>query len=110
MKRRKWTNESKAGIVLSGLRGQPLAEVCNEHGISQSQYYQWRDQFLSNAGKAFDDNKKPKEQMRITRENQRLKGLVGELTLELKKARSGYEAWKLQSSLCHKRPTGKQNS
>jgi len=86
MKRRKWTNEAKADIVLCGLRGQPLAEICNEHGISQSQYYQWRDQLLSNAGKAFDSNKMPKEQARITRENQRLKGLIGELTLELKKS------------------------
>lgn len=86
MKRRKWTNEAKASIVLSGLRGQALAEICNEHGISQSQYYQWRDHFLSNAGKAFTSNKMPKEQQRITRENQRLKGLVGELTLELKKS------------------------
>ena len=86
MKRRKWTNEAKARIVIQGLRGLSLAEICNDHGISQSQYYQWRDQFLSNADKAFDSDKMPKEQMRITRENQRLKGLVGELTLELKKS------------------------
>lgn len=86
MKRRKWTNDAKARIVIQGLRGLSLAEICNEHGISQSQYYQWRDQFLSNADKAFDSDKMPKEQMRIIRENQRLKGLVGELTLELKKS------------------------
>ena len=86
MKRRKWTNEVKASIVLSGLRGLSIAQICNENGISQSQYYQWRDQFLSNAGKAFDNDKTPKEQQRLSRENQRLKGLVGELTLELKKS------------------------
>lgn len=89
MKRRKWTSEAKAEIVLSGLRGLPIADICNEHGIAQSQYYQWRDQFLNNAGKVFDDNKMPREHYRITQENQRLKGLVGDLTLKLKKS----ETW-----------------
>ena len=28
MKRRKWTSETKAQVVLSGLRGQPVAEIC----------------------------------------------------------------------------------
>ena len=85
MKRRKWTSESKAEVVLSGLRGRAVAEICNEHGICQSQYYQWRDQFLSNAGKAFDSEKVTQKQQRLQRENQKLKGLVGELSLELKK-------------------------
>jgi len=85
MKRRKWTNELKTQIVLSGLKGQAIAEICNEHGISQSQYYTWRDHFLSNAPKAFDTQKVCKKQQRLEHENQKLKGLVGELTLELKK-------------------------
>ena len=86
MKRRRWTNDVKMAAVLSGLRGQPVAEICNEHGIHQSQYYQWRDQFLSNASKAFDTEKANKKEVRLERENQKLKGLVGELTLELKKS------------------------
>lgn len=86
MKRRTWTSEMKTMIVLSGLRGQSVAEICNEHGISQSQFYQWRDQFLSNASKAFDTEKVSKKQQRLESENQKLKGLVGELTLELKKS------------------------
>ena len=89
MKRRIWTNEQKSLIVLSGLRGQTIGTLCNEYGISQSQYYQWRDQFLSNAPRAFETEKVDKKQQRILHENQKLKGLVGELTLELKKT----DAW-----------------
>ena len=85
MHRRKWTSEAKAQVVLSGLRGQPVAEICNDYGISQSQYYLWRDQFLSKASKAFDTQKVSQQQQQLERENKHLKGLVGELTLELKK-------------------------
>ncbi|WP_084756252.1 transposase [Candidatus Paracaedibacter symbiosus] len=60
--------------------------MCNEHGISQSQYYQWKDQFLANASKAFEVEKASQKQARLECENQKLKGLVDELTLELKKS------------------------
>ena len=44
MKRRKWTNEQKFKIVLSGLQSNcSVAELCNRHEIQQSQYYDWRD-------------------------------------------------------------------
>ena len=53
MQKRKWDAKTKAMIVLEGLKGKPVAEVCTEHQISQSQYYQWRDQFLAPAAQAF---------------------------------------------------------
>lgn len=86
MKRRQWTSKKKAMIVLSGLKGQSIASLCNEHEISQSQYYLWRDQFLLNAAKAFDTEKVSQKQARLDYKNQKLKNLVGELTLELKKS------------------------
>ena len=43
MKTRKWSPKTKAKIVLDGLKGRKVADICNEHQISQSQYYQWRD-------------------------------------------------------------------
>ncbi len=92
MKRRKWTSAQKALIVLEGLRGRPVAELCNEHGIAQSQYYQWRDQFMGNAAHAFETAGDQQRQGRLERKNARLKTLVGELTLELKK---GDEVWVL---------------
>jgi transposase-like protein len=86
MKRRKWKPEQKALIVLEGLKGRPIGELCTEHEISQAQYYQWRDQFLANAAKAFEPASAPSRQGRRERENARLKSLVGELALELKKS------------------------
>jgi hypothetical protein len=51
---------------------------------------------LANASKAFEVEKVSTKQARLECENQKPKGLVGELTLELKKARDGHEkAWPL---------------
>ena len=40
MHKRTWDAKTKALIVLEGLKGKPIAEICTEHQISQSQYYQ----------------------------------------------------------------------
>ena len=40
-KYRCWSADEKMEIVLAGLRGdQPVAEVCRQYEIHQSQYYQ----------------------------------------------------------------------
>jgi transposase-like protein len=86
MKRRTWDAQTKAMIVIEGLKGKPVVELCTEHQISQSLYYQWRDQFLAQAAKAFDDPQRTRKEARLAQENVRLKPLVGELTFELKKS------------------------
>jgi transposase-like protein len=86
MKRRKWDAHTNAMIAIEGLKGKPVAELCTEHQISQSLYYQWRDQFLAQAAKAFDDPQRTRKEARLQQENARLKQLIGELTLELKKS------------------------
>ena len=84
MKLRKWSPKQKAQIVLEGLKGRPVQEICTEYQIAQSQYYQWRDQFLSRIDKPFiDDNQ---EFEHLVRKNARLERMVGELTMELKKS------------------------
>ena len=83
MKRRRWDPKEKAMIVLQGLKGKPVAEICTEHQITQSQYYVWRDQFLEKMHLAFiDDDRNEKA---LTQENVRLKKIIGDLTIELKK-------------------------
>jgi transposase len=84
MIRRKWDAQTKAMIVLEGLKGEPVAGLCTEHQISQSLYYQWREQFLANAAKAFETDQPIHRETRLEWENARLKKLVGELLLELK--------------------------
>jgi len=86
MERRKWDSKTKAIIVIQGLKGKTVSEVCAEHQISQAQYYLWRDQFLNNAAKAFEGREETKRETRLSRENASLKRIVGELTMELKKS------------------------
>lgn len=50
MGRRRWTADQKFAIVLQGIKGATtVAQLCRDHGISQVQYYQWRDQFFADA-------------------------------------------------------------
>jgi transposase-like protein len=86
MERRKWDAKSKAMIVLQGFKGAPIAQLCNEHQISQAQYYKWRDQLLHNASAAFESSKQSHREARLLAENERLKRMLGELTLALKKS------------------------
>lgn len=85
MRRNKWDSKKKWLIVLEGMRGKAVAQICIEHQICQSQYYKWRDQFLSEGYKVFDSSKVDQKQLFLEKENQKLKALVGDLTLELKK-------------------------
>jgi transposase-like protein len=89
MHRRKWEAKTKAMIVLEGLKGKPVAELCPEHQISQARYDPWRDQFLAHADNAFEAQQQSQRDARLARENTRLKALVGELTWEFKKSDEG---------------------
>jgi transposase-like protein len=89
MKRRKWDPKTKSMIVLQGLRGRSVGEICIEHQISQAQYYQWRDQFLANMHQVFVSNER--REKALTRENVNLKRIIGELTVELKKVNEWQE-------------------
>lgn len=85
-KRRTWTSKQKAKIVLEGLNGRAVADLCNEYQIHQTQYYRWRDQFLENVPQVFETKQQSSQQDRLKKENERLKQMVGELTMELKKS------------------------
>lgn len=86
MKPRKWDGKTKARAVIEGIKGRKVAEICNDYQISQAQYYQWREQFLSNLDKPFEAKKATSKEERLKSEVQKLRSLVGELTLELKKS------------------------
>jgi hypothetical protein len=83
MHRRTWEANTKAMIVMEGLKGQPVAERCTAHQLSQAPYDQWRAQGLDHAPTAFEVQEQRQREARLARENARLKTLVGELTLEL---------------------------
>jgi transposase-like protein len=85
MKRRKWDAATKAQVVIEGLKGRPVAEICTAYQIGQNQYYKWRDQFLASAPRVFEAQGDSAREQRLIEENRRLKGAIGDLTLELKK-------------------------
>jgi hypothetical protein len=83
MKYRKWDIKTKGMIILEGLKGKVVSEICLEYQISQTQYYCWCDKLLSSLPQVFAlTNRKEEAQ---AREIKRLKGIIGELTVELKK-------------------------
>jgi transposase-like protein len=85
MKARRWDAQTKAKVVLEGLRGRPVSEICCAYCIHNSLYDEWRDNFLRNMCKVFEMESTPKE-AKLKAEVLKLKALVGELTLELKKS------------------------
>jgi len=86
MKTKNWTGKEKAQIVLEGNKGQlTVGELCAKYGVHQSQYYRWRDQFLENIPKVFEMKKISKGEARLSFENSKLKRIIGDLTVELKK-------------------------
>lgn len=82
MKTRKWNGETKFAIVMEGLRGvKPVAEICREHQISQTQYYKWRDKFLEGGKHALTNGQRddvPVYEQKI----ETLEKIIGKLTIE----------------------------
>jgi transposase len=92
--RRKWSSAEKLRIVLAGMQpGVSISELCRREGISATQYYGWRNQMLSSAGKIFEgqQGRRPLAEERKEAELRRLKDVIAEITaenLELKKGLS----------------------
>ena len=91
MKQRKWDSKTKVKVVVEGLKGKSIANICNEYQINQSLYYQWRDQFMSRVEQVFDLPKKGSQEVRLEEEIRKLKTVIGDLTVELKKSEE--KAW-----------------
>jgi transposase-like protein len=86
MKKRQWTNKQKSQIILEGLSGEiEIVKLCNKYQIQQTQYYKWRDQFLSECHSAFDTKKQSQKEQRLENELSKLKRIIGDMTIELKK-------------------------
>jgi len=82
-KYRCWSADEKMEIVLAGLRGdQPVAEVCRQYEIHQSQYYQWRDIFLEKGREGLKGRSTDKKLNRLRKELDEYKKMVGELQMQ----------------------------
>lgn len=90
-KRRRWKAAEKSRIILEGLKGRPVADICIEHQISQSMYYSWRDQFLSNMEQAFETKRINQREAHQNLQIDKMKKIIADLTIELKK--NDEDAW-----------------
>lgn len=87
MKKRQWTSQQKLQVVLEGLSGQiEISKLCTKYQIAQTQYYHWRDQLLKYGSQAFETKNISKKEQYLQQEVRRLKSIIGDLTLELKKS------------------------
>lgn len=86
MQRRHWTSQEKMRIVLEGLSGSiEITKLCAKYKIAQTQYYQWRDQLLKFGHQAFENKQITKKEQHLEQEVKKLKNIIGDLTVELKK-------------------------
>lgn len=86
MEKRKWLSQQKLQIVLEGLSDQiEISKLCSKYQIAQTQYYQWRDQLLKHGHQAFETKNITKKEQHLELENQKLRRIIGDLTVELKK-------------------------
>ena len=86
MKRKQRTKQEKFKIVMEGMRGDTMiSEICARHEIHQSQYYAWRDLFLKNGSNVFEVNRQTQHERALENRIRKMKEVIGELTLELKK-------------------------
>lgn len=84
MAKKKWSAEQKQQIVLAGLRNEmSVAELCRRHGVSDVMYYKWRKTFLDSGLDGLKSNGRiSNSEIAYQRENEDLKVLIGELTVE----------------------------
>jgi transposase len=85
--RKHYTAEEKIRIVLEGLQGESsVAEICRREGINTNVYYRWSKEFLEAgkkrlSGDTLREATAPEVQS-MKAENEALKQLVAELSLE----------------------------
>ena len=103
------TPQEKFTIVLEGLRGDDgsiaaslfrpherggnylrgdygsIAALCNAYGITQTDFYRWRDILMEDGSRLFERGGVDRERQRLEDENHKLREAVGSLTMELKK-------------------------
>ena len=76
MKASRFTDAQKAFVVEQGDEGVPVAEICRKAGISPATYFNWRKKY---AGLMPSEMKRLRE---LEEENNRLKRIVADLTLD----------------------------
>ena len=76
MKKSRFTEEQKIGILQQAAAGAQVRELCRKQGITEQTFYRWRGKY---DGLQVSDAKRLRA---LEDENRRLKKLVAELSLD----------------------------
>ena len=82
MAHRHWTPEEKIRIVLESLNTNiGLAELCRKYAVNPVVFYAWKEKFIEGGKQALARSRRNGGGGELQAENQRLKQLIGELTI-----------------------------
>jgi transposase len=88
--RRQFTPEQKFKIIKEHLTTKSgVTETCKKHGISSACFYRWQDEFFAGAMNRLKNGKAPANQSELrkiddlTRQNERFKTVIAEMSHEV---------------------------
>lgn len=88
--RSRWSAEQKIAVVMESLNTNiSVAELCRKNNVTPNAFYGWREKFLEAGKMSLSGQLNTHAGKGINDENERLKKLIGELTIAndaLKKA------------------------
>ena len=86
----KFTAEFKAQVALAAISNQmTVSEIVEKYNVSETMVYQWKDEFLSNASKVFEDARAARQQ---EKQIDNLHRKIGVLEMELDFAKQASRA------------------
>ena len=82
MPHRRWTPEEKIRIVLESLNTNiGMAELCRKYAVNPTVFYAWKEKFIEAGKQALTRSRRNEGGGELQAENERLKHLIGELTI-----------------------------
>jgi len=77
-KRKRWSSDEKQAMVLEGLKGTKVKDICTKYGIAETQYYRWRDEAMESMKAGFSDRRRKENRDHQQVEKDRLLKIIGE--------------------------------
>jgi len=79
------SGEERLALVLESLRNeQSVADLCRQHGISQTTFYKWRDKFLEGGKQALLSNGQAKGSEADKARIEELERVIGQQSVEIR--------------------------
>jgi transposase len=93
-KYRTFRAQKKLEIVLAGLRGDvSVKELCRQHEIAETLYYQWREKLLEGGREALAGKQERQGERELKRRIGQLERALGRKTYELEVAGEALRGW-----------------